>query len=148
MHRKDFIKSCGFACLGSAATGTILQGCTSSKIIGGNISGDELIIPVSDFETSAGNEKHFKKYIVLQNEILQYPICVYRHNENEYSALWMRCTHQGAELQVFGDKLQCPAHGSEFGNKGDVQNGPAENKLRTFPVTIVQNQLKISLKAI
>lgn len=148
MHRKDFIKSCGFACLGSAAIGTILQGCTSSKIIGGNISGDELIIPVSDFETSAGNEKHFKKYIVLQNEILQYPICVYRHNENEYSALWMRCTHQGAELQVFGDKLQCPAHGSEFGNKGDVQNGPAENKLRTFPVTIVQNQLKISLKAI
>lgn len=148
MHRKDFIKSCGFACLGSAAMGTILQSCTSSKIIGGKISGDELIVPLSDFEASAGNGKHFKKYIVVQNEILQYPICVYRHNENEYAALWMRCTHQGAELQVFGDKLQCPAHGSEFSSKGAVQTGPADSKLRTFAVTIENSQLKISLKAI
>jgi Rieske Fe-S protein len=60
----------------------------------------------------------------------------------------MRCTHQGAELQVFGDKLQCPAHGSEFSSKGAVQNGPADNTLRTFPVTIEKNQLKISLKAV
>ena len=60
----------------------------------------------------------------------------------------MQCTHQGAELQVFGDKLQCPAHGSEFTNKGIVQSGPAETKLRSFPVIIEANQLKISLKAI
>lgn len=148
MDRKDFIKSCGFACLGGAAMVALLQGCTSSKILGGKIAGDNLIVPKSDFETKAGSEKHYKKYVVLQNEILQYPICVYRHSENEYSALWMRCTHQGAELQVFGDKLQCPAHGSEFGNKGDVQSGPADNKLRTFPVTVEQDQIKISLKAV
>ncbi|MGL5946635.1 MAG: ubiquinol-cytochrome c reductase iron-sulfur subunit, partial [Sediminibacterium sp.] len=98
--------------------------------------------------TKAGNEKHYKKYVVVQNDILQYPICVYRINENEYTALWMQCTHQGAELQVFGDKLQCPAHGSEFTNSGTVQGGPADRKLRTFPVTIEANKLKISLKAI
>lgn len=148
MDRKDFIKSCGFACMSGAAMAAVLQSCTATKIMSGKIAGDYLIVPLSDFETKAGNEKHYKKYVVVQNEILQYPICVYRHNENEYSALWMQCTHQGAELQVFGDKLQCPAHGSEFGNKGDVQNGPADNKLRTFPVTIEKNQLKISLKAI
>ncbi|RYY67670.1 MAG: Rieske (2Fe-2S) protein [Chitinophagaceae bacterium] len=148
MHRKDFIKKCGFACVGVGTLSLLLPGCVSSKTINGKISGDEVIIPLSDFETSAGNEKNYKKYLVFQNDILQYPICVYRHNENEYSALWMRCSHQGAELQVFGDKLQCPAHGSEFGNKGDVQNGPAENKLRTFAVTVGKNQLHISLKAI
>jgi Rieske Fe-S protein len=60
----------------------------------------------------------------------------------------MRCSHQGAELQVFGDKLQCPAHGSEFDNKGGVQSGPADIKLRTFAVVIENNQLKISLKAV
>jgi Rieske Fe-S protein len=60
----------------------------------------------------------------------------------------MRCTHQGTELQVFGDKLQCPAHGSEFNNSGAVQNGPADIKLRTFPVTLDNHQLKISLKAV
>jgi len=58
----------------------------------------------------------------------------------------MRCPHQGEELQVFGDRLECPAHGSEFNNKGIVQNGPADSNLRTFPVTIINNQLNISLK--
>jgi len=60
----------------------------------------------------------------------------------------MRCTHQGAELQVFGDKFQCPAHGSEFNSNGGIQNGPADMKLRTFAITIENNQLKISLKAV
>jgi Rieske Fe-S protein len=148
MDRKDFIKSCGFACLGSGAMAMLLQSCTTTGALNGKISGDDLIVPVSEFVTKAGNEKHYKKYITIQNEILKYPICVYRFNENEYSALWMQCTHQGAELQVFGDKLQCPAHGSEFNSKGGVQNGPADMKLRTFPVIIENDQLKISLKAV
>ena len=50
----------------------------------------------------------------------------------------MQCTHQGAELQASGDMLQCPAHGSEFNNKGTVTNGPADTDLRTFPVTVNQ----------
>lgn len=148
MDRIKFIKSCSFACIGSAVFTTLLQGCAVTKIMNGQIEGDDLIIPLSDFETKAGNEKYFKKYIILQNDILQYPICVYRINENEYNALWMQCTHQGAELQVFGDKLQCPAHGSEFTNKGTVQGGPAEKTLRTFPIIIEATQLKISLKRI
>ena len=145
MDRKDFFKSvCGFACIGSALS---FQSCTTTKIMNGNIIGDDCIIPLSDFETNTGTERKFKKYIVVTNQILQYPICVYRHSEQEYTALWMRCTHQGTELQVFGDTLQCPAHGSEFNNKGSVQNGPADNKLRSFPVLIENGRLKISLKA-
>lgn len=105
-----------------------------------------MIVPLADFEISKGKQKEHKKYLVLQNEILQYPICVYRIDENNYEALLMKCTHQGAELQVFGDKLQCPAHGSEFDNTGKVQNGPASASLRTFPVTVTGSHLKISLK--
>lgn len=148
MDRKDFIKACGFACMGSIGMGTALQGCNVTKQLGGKIFGDDLVIPVSGFETKNGNNTYFKKYIVVHNDILQYPICVYRFDEHTYSALWMRCTHQGTELQVFGDRLQCPAHGSEFNNKGMVQNGPADNKLRTFPVTVENNQIKISLKVV
>jgi len=146
MDRKKFIKSCGLACLSGTVFSTLLQSCTTTKIVSRNISGSDLTVPLSDFETKNGKEIYFKKYIVVQNDQLQYPICVYRFNEKEYAALLMRCTHQGTELQVFGDKLQCPAHGSEFNNKGGVQNGPAENPLRTFPITIESNQLKISLK--
>ncbi len=155
MDRKDFIKTCGFACLGSIAIVSGLQGCSSSgflsgssELLNGKIVGDDLVVPVSDFEIKKGKARDFRRYVIVQNEILKYPVCVYRFSENDYTALWMRCTHQGTELQVFGNQLQCPAHGSEFTNRGTVQNGPAEMKLRTFPVRIENNQLKISLKAV
>ena len=148
MERKDFIKSCGLACVGGLGMGALLQGCTTTKILSGKIVADDLVVMTSDFETKNGNNTYHKKYIVVQNDLLQYPICIYRLNANEYTALWMRCTHQGTELQVFGDKLQCPAHGSEFDQKGFAQNGPADIKLRTFPVTLEKDKLKISLKAI
>lgn len=145
MNRKTFIKNCGFACIGGAA-GILLPGCgTASKIVSGKIVEDNLVVDISDFETQKGK---FKKYLIVENDILRYPVCVYRFNENDYSALFMRCTHQGAELQVFGDTLQCPAHGSEFNNRGLTKTGPAIAGLRTFPVQIENNQLKISLKAI
>ena len=67
-------------------------------------------------------------------------------SEQEYSALWMKCTHQGTELHAFGDRLQCPAHGSEFTKNGAVQNGPAADPLRTFPVVVDSNVLKINLR--
>lgn len=148
LDRKNFIKNCGLVCIGAGGFTILLQSCTATKFLNGKIAGDDIIVPISDFETRKGKEIVFRKYVVVQQDILQYAICVYRFNENEYTALWMRCTHQGTELQVFGNKLQCPAHGSEFNNKGIVQNGPADVQLRTFPVTIENNQLKISLKAI
>jgi nitrite reductase/ring-hydroxylating ferredoxin subunit len=142
MKRKEFIKTCGFACLGGLALGALLESCTSTKGIEGTISESDLVVPVSSFV----NKDSFKKYVVVHHDKLKYPICVYRFSDSQYTALSMRCPHQGAELQVFGDRLECPAHGSEFNNKGVVQNGPADTDLRTFPVTIINNQLNISLK--
>lgn len=107
------------------------------------IEDSDMIVPLSYFESKNNGQK---KYVVVHNDILQYPVCVYRLEQNKFSALWMRCTHQGSELQVFGERLQCPAHGSEFNHVGDVQNGPADRALRTFPVTVENGYLKISLK--
>jgi Rieske Fe-S protein len=148
MERKEFLKKCGLSCLGSTVLLGFLQSCGTTKLLSGAIEDSDLIVLLSDFETKAGNEIHYKKYIVVSNYKLQYPICVYRLDETNYSALWMRCTHQGAELQVFGDKLQCPAHGSEFDTKGNVVSNPADKPLRNFPVSIDGSRLKISLKAV
>lgn len=148
MDRKYFIKSCGLACLTGTGIIALLDGCGSMKMMTGNIVGSNLVVPLSDFEkVNGGKPNGYKKYIVIQNDALQYPVCVYRFSDNEYSALWMRCTHQGTELQVFGDKLQCPAHGSEFSNRGAVRNGPADQPLKTFPVQIINESLTISLKS-
>jgi Rieske Fe-S protein len=143
MQRKEFIKSCGMACLGGALFASMLEGCGSTKMITGTIADSDLVLPVSAFLTK---DNKYRKYVVVQHEQLKYPICLYRFGPDQYSALLMRCTHQGTELQVFGERLQCPAHGSEFTNKGVAKNGPADTNLRNFPVTIKNNQINISLK--
>jgi Rieske Fe-S protein len=143
MERKAFIKTCGFACLGGTMMASLLESCSGNKMIQGSIDQSNLVVPVASFQS---HNNSYRKYVVVQHEKLKYPVCVYRFSETEYTALLMRCTHQGAELQVFGARLQCPAHGSEFNNKGVVQNGPADTNLRNFPVTLQNNQLYISLK--
>ncbi len=148
MDRKGFVKIIGTGCLCGSAIIPLIDGCTATRMIRGKIVGDELVVELRNFYAGSSGAGNYKKYIIVQNDLLKYPVCLYRFNENEYSALWMRCTHQGNELQVFGDKLQCPAHGSEFDNQGSVQNGPADKALRTFPVTIDKSQIRISLKAV
>ena len=148
MNRKDFIKTCGFGCVGALALGSVLQSCASVKMVDGIIDGENILVNLSEFEVIKKQEKTFRKYIVVHNNQLQYPITLYRINENEYSALWMKCTHQGNELTAFGDKLQCAAHGSEFDKFGKATRGPAENSLRTFNVINENKQLKISLKEV
>jgi len=146
MNRKEFIKTCGFACLGINTFGLLLQSCTSSKLMSAQIQGENIIVSLSDFEVIKNNEKTYRKYIIVQNEKLQYPIYLYRFSEKDYTALYMRCTHQGAELTAFGDKMVCSAHGSEFDNRGNAISMPADQPLKSFPITIENNFLKISLK--
>jgi Rieske Fe-S protein len=146
MKRKEFIKTCSMGCLGIIGATTYLSGCSSLKYIDAPINGTHLEIPTSAFVYEKSGVQKIRDYIVLQNENLQYPVFLYRKNSKEYQALVMKCTHQGTELQAFGDRLQCPAHGSEFTVTGEVQNGPADEKLRNLPVTIQTENLLISLK--
>ncbi len=146
MDRQNFIRTCGFSCLGVMALPSLFSNCASNKIINGTIENDKLVMNLADFELIKDNEKTYKRYVVAQNEKLQYPICIYRTVEGNYTALLMRCPHQGAELQVFGDRLQCPAHGSVFDNKGIVQQAPADTNLRTFAVAVEGSLLKVTLQ--
>jgi Rieske Fe-S protein len=146
MNRKEFIiKSCT-ACIGAAGMSSLISSCTSTQYISGTIGQDGITISKNDFRVSQKDNSAYRSFIVVRNDALQYPICVYRFNDEQYSALWMRCTHQGTELNASGDFLQCPAHGSEFNNKGQVRNGPADRDLRMFPVVISNNDLFIDLR--
>ena len=146
MNRTEFLKTCGAACLGGSMLSPLLTGCAASMAITANVIGSDLILPESEFEFLKNDKVQFRSYRVVQNDQLEYPVCVYRLAPHTYSALWMRCSHQGTELQAFGDKLHCPAHGSEFNQRGGVTNGPAADALRTFSVAVVDGQLQISLK--
>lgn len=145
MNRKEFVRKCT-ACLGLTGVALLLPGCGATKYFDAAIEGPDLLIPVGTFFTEdKSGEKKTLPYIVATNDQLEYPVSVFRFSDNEYSALLMRCTHQGTELQVFGDRLQCPAHGSEFSNRGVVKNGPADMNLRMFPVKVEANYVRVNL---
>ena len=148
MNRRKFLQNSCAACLSATALSGILASCQATRYVAGSLGKDGLTIGVNEFVVNGNNKETYRSFLIVRNEALQYPICVYRFSENEYTALWMSCTHQGAELQASGDRLQCSAHGSEFTNHGKVSNGPADRDLRSFPVTINNDQLFIDLRAI
>lgn len=146
MKRRDFIKSGCTACIAVTGLGALLPACTPGKFVTGKLNNDGLLLNANDFKITSKNETIYRTYVVVRNEQLKFPICVYRFSNSDYSALWMECAHQGAEVNVAGSYLQCPAHGSEYDNRGRVTNGPAESNLRSFPVAIMNDQIFIDLR--
>ena len=144
MKRREFILDSCVACLTLAAASTALSGCLVTKINSGELEKDGLRLKKENFRT--GKNTAFASFIIVKNEALKFPICVFRFSETQFSAVWMRCSHQGAELQAVGDTLHCPAHGSEFDNLGKVRVGPAVENLRSFPVTVTKDAIFIDLR--
>lgn len=146
MNRKAFLTNTCSICIGAGFFSGLLNACNPTRYVTGKMNNDGVLLDAREFLLKG--EKKYRSFIVVRNEMLLFPICVYRFSKTEYSALWMQCTHQGTELNVAGDFLQCPAHGSEFNSKGVVKNGPADHGLRTFPVTIKNNQIFIDLRKV
>src|SRR5690242_14398514 len=111
MNRKEFIEQCVRCSVGILLAPAVLQSCSSTKYVNAPIVGSELVVNLTEFEIVKDGITQHRPFIVVQHESLQYPICVYRNSSESYDALWMKCTHQGTELHVYGDRLQCPAHG-------------------------------------
>ncbi|POY36425.1 (2Fe-2S)-binding protein [Solitalea longa] len=146
MKRSEFILKTCIACLAGPSLASALASCNTVHYTSGLMSANGLSVPMSEFLDVKKGANVYRSYLLVKNDALQFPICVYRLNEQEYSALWLQCTHAGAEVQVAGDSLHCPGHGSEFDKKGTVTQGPAEENLRKFPVSIMNDQLFIDLR--
>ncbi len=146
MTRKEFIVNTCTACISATVLSSLLSACSGTRFVQGKVGKDGITISKDEFKIKEKGSSAYRSYIIIRNDALQYPICVYRFSDHEYSSLWMKCTHQGSELQVSGDFLQCPAHGSEFNNKGHVTKGPADNNVRTFPLTVTNNEIFIDLR--
>ena len=146
MNRRNFLKNSCSACLSMAVLPLAVASCATLTNTTGKMAKDGLVLNSEDFRITNKGSSAYRSFLVVRNEALKYPVCVYRFSDTQYSALWMKCSHQGAELQASGDHLQCPAHGSEFNNKGMVTNGPAGSNLRTFPVTVTGKEIFIDLR--
>lgn len=101
----------------------------------------------SEFTYMKKDQPLTRSYVIIRNDALEFPIYLYRFSDTQYSAVLMKCTHQGNELSASGDHLTCSAHGSEFTNRGAVAQGPAEKNLRTFDVRVAGEKILINLSA-
>ncbi len=143
MKRKDFIKTCGLGCMGAAFGPTLLSSCSSTKILSQVPEENRIRFSKSQFLDDKGKTL---RYVIVEVPDWEYPLVVYRKNEKEYQSVLLRCTHQGTELQVFGDLIACPAHGSEFSNDGLVISGPASGRLTTFQTNFDDNDVIVMLQ--
>ena len=146
MNRRSFTKSC-VACVGGTFAGSLLTACQSTHYTSGAMEQNGLSVMKSEFTYLKKDQPVIRQYIVVRNEMLEFPIYVYRFSDNEYSAVLMKCTHRGNELQASGDHLNCPAHGSEFDNRGAVAQGPADKNLYSFPVVADAEKIFIDLRS-
>lgn len=134
IKRKQFIQQCGLACAGGGVLMAWLQSCATQKTVSATYDNKRLIVPLTAFYTGSTEEKKWNRTTIVRHDKVPFPIVVYRLKEGEYRALLLRCTHQGSELNVYGDLISCSAHGSEFDNKGQVLQGPAETSLQSYTV--------------
>ena len=146
MNRRDFTRAC-LSCAAIAGFPAFLSACQSTHYTTGIIEKNGISVLKSEFNYMKKDQQLTRSYIIVRNDALEFPIYVYRFSENEYSAVLMKCTHQGNELSASGDHLTCSAHGSEFTNRGSVAQGPAERDLRRFNVTTDSGKIIIDLSA-
>ena len=60
---------------------------------------------------------------------------------DRFVAVWAICSHGACAVSYFPDNraLDCPCHGSRFGEDGSVLRGPATRALASFPAIRVDD---------
>ncbi len=145
MKRSKFIKTCLIAGVAGPTIISMMEGCSSVYYANVSISGKTMTIKRSEFIEIKKEETRQRTFIAVRNDAFPFPICVYKFGENEFVALSLICTHQGCELNPNEYTLTCPCHGSEFSNKGNVMEGPADKELEEFKVTSDDQNIYVHL---
>ncbi|MCX7546603.1 Rieske (2Fe-2S) protein [Xanthomarina sp. F1114] len=145
MNRKKFIKTCGIAFVGLPFASALLTSCESIYYATNSIQNNKIIVPLSEFEIPKKNSTAYRNFVMVKTSNQDFPICLYKTGENQYTASLMKCTHRGCELNVGGGIYSCPCHGSEFDTKGGLLEGPADQDLKTFKTLIKNENIHIEI---
>lgn len=142
MERRQFIKSsCNICLLGSV--GMLLPqltGCSPSySVFKTEIVNKKLQVPLSLFEKL--------NFQLIRPAGWYYDIAVQKKDNQQYTALLLRCTHHDTQLDVGSHGYQCSLHGSKFDADGNVRKGPAEHALTQFKTFVQNDQLIIELQS-
>lgn len=144
MDRKHFIKIVGASCMG-AIVPLGISSCSPVHYVTASLDKNKLVVAKSEFIGIKKEDEFTRTFIVIESPTLQFPIAVYRHSDDNYTALWTECTHQNCEVKPNENLLTCPCHGSEFDVNGGVLEGPAESDLKIFKVSTDNDNIYVHI---
>lgn len=141
MDRKEFLKRSCHGCLFGTA-GLLLPSLTGCSPAAFNVyktaAADNIIeLPLSLFEKNSLQ--------IVRPQGWQYDIAVQKKAEGNYTAILMECTHMENQLTASQNGFSCSLHGSRFNANGEVIKGPAEFPLKSYPTSIQNNKLILSI---
>jgi cytochrome b6-f complex iron-sulfur subunit len=136
LDRRTFLELCG-----CAAAGFAMAGCASVIARPVTAIDGRITLRLADYpELGQPNGS-----VAIQPQGMSDPLFVLRTGVGAYSVLSPICTHRGCTVEVAGDRLECPCHGSMYDRQGKVLQGPAERALTTFAAAVQGDRLVIEL---
>jgi Rieske Fe-S protein len=128
LGRRRFLGVCACALAGTALT----SACASLALRRAVPVNGKLMLPLLQYPelTEAGGT------LAVAPDGHDAPVFVFVVGEQQYVALSPICTHLGCTVEIQGDRLVCPCHGSTYDREGRVLRGPAERALHRYPVAL------------
>lgn len=140
--RRAFLKDTCTACLGTAFLGftfSQLTSCSSLPIYKTSLNQKLVTVPLTFFVES--------NLVIVRDMQVQYDILLIKKSEQEYLALYMKCTHQENPVTATASGLFCSAHGSRFDLEGNVTKEPAIDPLKRFKTELKESEVVIDLNS-
>ena len=146
MDRCNFLFAGCKACAALAAVPALasLESCSSGKTAAAGSSASAalavengvLSIPMSSLSNGVG---------MISAKGLGDKLYISKGADGTYKALVLNCPHKGGPVKPDGDKLVCGWHGSAFDMNGQVTKGPSQQGLKTYPVEVAGDVLKVKV---
>jgi Rieske Fe-S protein len=136
MHRREFVLTCALA-----GCGLMLNGCVAMVTHPVPVSAGRVQLSLASYPELAKPNGAVRILPAGASD----PMYVLAVGSGEYRALSPICTHRGCTVDVQGERLVCPCHGSTYSREGAVLRGPAERALTRYPVAREGDTLIITL---
>ena len=137
LDRRAFVSACAACC--AAFT---VSGCASLVTHPVPVTDGRVRLRLADYPDLTAQDG----VIRIQPTGLEHPIYVLTAGSS-FQAVSPICTHRGCTVDVQGDRLVCPCHGSTYDRAGAVLKGPAQRALTRFPVERAGDALVIQVAA-
>ena len=137
LDRRGFVTACTLAIISP-----LLGACASLATHPVPIEGGRVRVSLSEHPTLNQPGGVLK---ILPNGMKD-PLYVLALSDGVFTVVSPICTHRGCTVDVQGQRLVCPCHGSTYDREGRVLKGPAERSLDRHNVVVAQGVLEIDMR--